>query len=332
MTRSLALLSLVLAGCGNDSGSGGHVGNGGTTAAGGQLLSSAGVGGRVASGAGPSGGTTAQGGFAGSASGSGGSSENGGTVGSGGGVASGGTVGTGGGSASAAGGGIGLPDAAVGGSTSTGGASGTAGSGGSTGATGPCDIYQSGNTPCVAAHSTVRALYGSYSKNLYQVRRASDNTTKDIPVLSFGGYADSSVQDTFCAGTKCTISIIYDQSPSGNHLTKSPPGGWLHNGGLEADAAAAKVKVGGHTVYGVYTTSNFDNDVGAVGYRNNATKGVATGDAPESMYMVAGGKHYNQWCCFDFRSRTTNSHWFHRYRPGKSCRRSSGTQRSTNRV
>ena len=34
----------------------------------------------------------------------------------------------------------------------------------------PCDIYASGGTPCVAAHSTVRALYGAYNGNLYQVR------------------------------------------------------------------------------------------------------------------------------------------------------------------
>src|SRR5690242_21759087 len=45
---------------------------------------------------------------------------------------------------------------------------------------GPCDIYAAGNTPCVAAHSTTRALYGSYSGPLYQVKRASDNATRDI--------------------------------------------------------------------------------------------------------------------------------------------------------
>jgi hypothetical protein len=115
------------------------------------------------------------------------------------------------------------------------------------------------------------------------------------------------VQESFCSGTTCTISVIYDQSPNGNHLTKSPSGGWLNNGGLEADANAAKIKLNGHTVYGVYTTSNFDNDVGAVGYRNNKTKGVATGDQPESMYMVASGKHYNQWCCFDYGNAETNN-------------------------
>lgn len=33
---------------------------------------------------------------------------------------------------------------------------------------GPCDIYAAAGTPCVAAHSTTRALYASYSGALYQ--------------------------------------------------------------------------------------------------------------------------------------------------------------------
>src|SRR5688572_25261149 len=69
--------------------------------------------------------------------------------------------------------------------------------------TGPCDIYAAGGTPCVAAHSTVRALYGSYGGNLYQVRRSSDNATRDITVLAAGGTANAATQDAFCAGTSC---------------------------------------------------------------------------------------------------------------------------------
>src|SRR5947208_2574140 len=84
--------------------------------------------------------------------------------------------------------------------------------------TGPCDIYASGGTPCVAAHSTTRALYGSYNGALYQVRRSSDNTTRDIGVLSAGGYVNAATQDSFCAGTSCVITIIYDQSGPGNTL------------------------------------------------------------------------------------------------------------------
>ncbi|WP_345632545.1 arabinofuranosidase catalytic domain-containing protein, partial [Rugosimonospora acidiphila] len=49
---------------------------------------------------------------------------------------------------------------------------------------GPCDIYAVGGTPCVAAHSTTRALYASYNGALYQVRRSSDNATRDVGLLS----------------------------------------------------------------------------------------------------------------------------------------------------
>src|SRR5262245_9757973 len=91
--------------------------------------------------------------------------------------------------------------------------------------TGPCDIYASGGTPCVAAHSTTRALFGSYNGRLYQVRRARDNATTDIGTLSAGDFANAAAQDSFCAGTTCVITIIYDQSGRGNHLTQAPPGG-----------------------------------------------------------------------------------------------------------
>lgn len=34
---------------------------------------------------------------------------------------------------------------------------------------GPCDLYASGGTPCIAAHGTTRALYNAYTGPLYQV-------------------------------------------------------------------------------------------------------------------------------------------------------------------
>src|SRR5690348_7891723 len=88
----------------------------------------------------------------------------------------------------------------------------------------PCDIYGAAGTPCVAAHSTVRALYSNYGGNLYQVRRASDGATADIGLLAPGGYADAVAQDTFCANTNCIITVIYDQSPQHNDLTIEGPG------------------------------------------------------------------------------------------------------------
>ena len=81
-------------------------------------------------------------------------------------------------------------------------------------AEGPCDIYDAApeGTPCIAAHSTVRALYAAYDGPLYQVKRSTDNRTKDVAPISAGGLADSASQDAFCGAAHCVIWRIYDQS------------------------------------------------------------------------------------------------------------------------
>ncbi|KAK5173818.1 uncharacterized protein LTR77_002499 [Saxophila tyrrhenica] len=167
-----------------------------------------------------------------------------------------------------------------------------------TASAGPCDIYADGNTPCVAAHSTTRALYSSYTGNLYTVTR-SDGKTVTVKPLSAGGVANVGPQDSLCGpGTFCQITTIYDQSGRGNHLTPAPPGGEASGAGpngydLPARGATAPVTLNGHKAYGVRM------DPG-MGYRNDRTNGIATGDAPEGMYAVFDGTHYNGGCCFDY--------------------------------
>jgi len=165
---------------------------------------------------------------------------------------------------------------------------------------GPCDIYAAGGTPCVAAHSTTRALYAAYNGPLYQVRRASDNATSNIGLLSAGGYANAAAQDTFCANTSCVITQIYDQSGKGNTLTQAPAGGAAGGPDNLANAFEAPVTVGGHEAYGVYVAPG-------TGYRNNTTNGIATGDNPEGMYAIFDGTHYNGGCCFDYGNAETSS-------------------------
>jgi hypothetical protein len=76
---------------------------------------------------------------------------------------------------------------------------------------GPCDIFEATGTPCVAAHSMVRALFGNFAGALYQVKRSSDNATLDVGVLAPGGVANASAQDVFCARSSCVVQRIYDQ-------------------------------------------------------------------------------------------------------------------------
>ncbi|KAJ7080957.1 alpha-L-arabinofuranosidase [Mycena belliarum] len=169
---------------------------------------------------------------------------------------------------------------------------------------GPCDIYASGGTPCVAAHSTTRALFSAYTGLLYQVKRGSDGATNSITPLSAGGVANAATQDSFCAGTTCLITIIYDQTGRGNHLRQAPPGSAAQGpeaGGLDSLAAAdgAPVTLNGQKAYGVFIPPS-------TGYRVDATNGIATGDAAEGIYAVFDGTHFNGNCCFDYGNAETS--------------------------
>ncbi len=177
---------------------------------------------------------------------------------------------------------------------------------------GPCDIYGAAGTPCVAAHSTTRALSASYNGPLYQVKRRSDGKTLDIgvvqpvasPVPDAGGYSNASAQDTFCANTICLITRIYDQASKGNHLYQAPPGPLFPGpakGAFDTQPIAdmAAITIGGHKAYGVYIMPG-------MGFRNNDAAGIATDDDPEGIYYVVDGTHFDSGCCFDYGNCSTN--------------------------
>jgi hypothetical protein len=170
---------------------------------------------------------------------------------------------------------------------------------------GPCDIYAAAGDPCVAAHSTTRALYASYNGPLYRILRQSDGKTSDVgvvqpvasPVPDAGGYANAAAQDAFCANTYCWITTIYDQSAKHNDLIQAPRGGFSGPamGGFNNLPVAdmAPITIMGHKAYGVFITPG-------MGLRQNDAKGTAVDDQAEGQYWVINGHHYNSGCCFDY--------------------------------
>lgn len=167
----------------------------------------------------------------------------------------------------------------------------------------PCDLFAFA-TPCVAAFSTARALYSTYTGPLYQVTRQSDKTYTNIGVLP-DGYAKAVSQDTFCANTSCVITRLFDQSPNHNDLTPAPPGGAARGPGpngydVPAVANALPATVGGHKVYGIAVSPG-------IGYRNDAPAGTAVHGQPEGVYMVTSALNLNDKCCFDFGNAETNN-------------------------
>src|SRR3984957_18234884 len=175
----------------------------------------------------------------------------------------------------------------------------------------PCDIYSSGGTPCEAAYSTTRALFEAYDGPLYQVQRASDSTYLNVGLKSTGGVVNVAPENSFCAGTTCTVTELYDQSSNANNMPISPgtscsgcsggnagpgPGG-AENG---ARAEALPVYVGGQPAYGIY----FDKF--GTGYRDNSARNLPTGAQPDGLYAVMSSNITSNQCCFDFGQGETN--------------------------
>ncbi|OAA68913.1 alpha-L-arabinofuranosidase B domain protein [Cordyceps fumosorosea ARSEF 2679] len=171
---------------------------------------------------------------------------------------------------------------------------------------GPCDIYARGGTPCVAAHSTTRALLDAYAGPLYSVRRSTDGRVQDIYPRSPGGVADGDAQDRFCAGAVCTVATVHDQSGHGNDAVRAVGGPDYMKGedtgdaDWEAGAMGAPVTLGkGQRAYGLFVPPG-------TGYRVAAGNGTARGDDPEGIYAVVDGTHYNDRCCFDYGNAETS--------------------------
>ncbi len=280
---------------------GGISAKGGTTSTGG-----AGTGGAATGGTSTSGGTTSAGGIttAGGTIASGGTTSAGGNTTAGGTTTSGGTTSAGG--TTTAGGSI-----SIGGATVAGG--GSTGTGGSSPGGLPCDILNSAGQECVSAHSTVRVIVSGYSGPLYQLCLGTANpgpsscqgTTQDIG--SKAGYADSAAQDTFCSAGTCTMTKIYDQSGQGNDLEPSPRGGFKTTPDNPAKAGALPLTINGLSAYGILIKAGIGYRTGCSGCNIKTGNGMATGDQPQTIYMVTSQNDLVDSCCFDYGNAETDS-------------------------
>jgi len=169
----------------------------------------------------------------------------------------------------------------------------------------PCDIYASGGTPCEAAYSTTRALFEAYDGPLYQVQRASDSTYLNVGLESTGGVVNVAPENSFCAGTTCTITELYDQTSNVNNMPISPgtscsgcsggnAGPGANGADIGAPAEALPLYVGGQPAYGI------DFDKFGTGYRDNSARNLPTGSEPDGLYALTSSNLTDSSCCFDF--------------------------------
>jgi hypothetical protein len=157
----------------------------------------------------------------------------------------------------------------------------------------------------VAAYSAVRALSAGYQGPLYQVRSNSSvqnpgtgGQTHDIGITP-EGFADSDALDAVCSGTLCTVSLVYDQSGGGNHLSLAPQSPTEiefenYETVIRKDDGSDELVVGGQRVYSLSMEANEGYRLPRVG------DGVPLGSEPQGIYLLADGTHHGAACCWDF--------------------------------
>ena len=149
----------------------------------------------------------------------------------------------------------------------------------------------------VAAHSMTRALFAAYNGKLFQVRRASDATTQDIGVASMGGQVDLAALNTFCSGTTCAVSKLYDQAGNGNDMSQATA--------ANQPAVQFWTTADGTTKLPMAVSTNRQ------WLRNRLqTKKIPTGSKPQTEYMVvhaafAGAIAGTNGCCYDYGNMET---------------------------
>jgi hypothetical protein len=143
-----------------------------------------------------------------------------------------------------------------------------------------------------------RALFAAYSGQLFQVTRMSDSKTQDISVVSAGGRVDSTTLDTFCSGTTCGVSILYDQAGNANNLTQTtkahmPTVAFFTTKGSTSLPYALTQNSTGPGYIGGDPNGQF--------LRNRtSTSKIPKGSAPQTEYMVVYAKYYKGHCCYDY--------------------------------
>ena len=273
-----------LPGTSSSGGSGGGGGNAGVGGAGGAAGST---------GSGGKGGTAGVGGLGGSAGASGGATRTGGATGSGGSTsASGGTTATGG----------------AGGSGGVGGTTGPSSSGGSTLAQGslPGDVAKAAGTPFVAAHAMTRTLFTSYSGPLFKALRDSDKQEKDIGIVAATGLVDLAALSTFCSGTTCKVTTLYDQSGNGNDMWRGDTAANAPMDNGEAPKLCDLMAIdywqladGTKMPIAVETGAMWKNAAQCLRNRDK-TKNMPTGSKPQTTYAIFHAKYLNNNCCFNY--------------------------------
>ncbi|HMA96100.1 MAG TPA: arabinofuranosidase catalytic domain-containing protein [Polyangiaceae bacterium] len=179
----------------------------------------------------------------------------------------------------------------------------------------PGDVAKAAGTPFVAAHAMTRALFASYAGPLFKALRDSDKQEKDIGIVASTRLVDMTALDSFCSGTTCKVTTLYDQSGNGNDLwrgdvaTNAP----MDNG--EAPKLCDLIAIeymqlsdGSRLPVAVETGAMWKAKAQCLRNRDK-TKNMPLNASPQTTYAIFHSKYLNNNCCFNYGNTGKRIHY-----------------------
>ena len=162
----------------------------------------------------------------------------------------------------------------------------------------PCNIYASGGTPASPRTARPDALRHLPRPALPGTARVGRHGRQHRRARA-GGYANAAAQDSFCAGTYCTITQALRSDRTAQRPRRSRPVG--------GEPAADRARRGGAAGDGRRPQGLRRLHLGRQRLPQQRDQRCRDRQPAEGMYMVTEGTHVNNRCCFDYGNAETNS-------------------------
>jgi hypothetical protein len=167
----------------------------------------------------------------------------------------------------------------------------------------PGDVAEAAGTPFVAAHGMTRALFASYTGPLFKALRVSDSQEQDIGTVPSTGLVDTAALSSFCAGTSCKVTTLYDQSGNGNDLWRADDPNTNQPGTVRPcdlmDIQYWPTSDGTQMPIAVETGPMWKAKSQCLRNREK-TKSMPVGATPQTEYAIFHAQYLNNNCCFNY--------------------------------
>jgi len=167
----------------------------------------------------------------------------------------------------------------------------------------PGDVAEAAGTPFVAAHAMTRALFASYAGPLFKALRVSDSQEQDIGTVSSTGLVDTAALSSFCAGSSCKVTTLYDQSGNGNDMWRADDPNTNQPGTVKPcdlmDIQYWQLSDGTELPIAVETGPMWKDKSQCLRNREK-TKSMPVGATPQTEYAIFHAQYLNNNCCFNY--------------------------------